>query len=657
MISQGSDNSGNLHEFGGKVDIRLIRVLLIFNNRKNEEYIASMVSHQAFEVTLCSDTSKVPNLIKGTKFDAIICEVNSRSSQLEDLLIWLSGLGRSKPYLIFSIDRRNEDSLCTFIQSGVDDFIFNDSKEEEVFSRLKLMELKLKKDKLLKESLIKLRRDRKRYESLFLESPEAILVLQNRQGKVIGVNRSVRTILGYDGKSLLGKYMSLIFPQIFGKDGYASNGEVISGSTVLQSIPYRRPDGTSISLDVMMSAIPWDSGYALMMLCRDVSSRHTKEDGLILESKKKALECFASGISDEFGDLFTSIEGNLSLMESKSLNDFDLTDAVKSAKLACERAREIVLEVSALRGNRGSKPKVRVLLPQLISNTLNFSLFEFDRIKTVINVESSIYEVEGDEGQLRSAFEALIKNAAESVTRLRKGDGEIVVEVKNLEILPDNEYSIHPGSYVHISFKDNGPGLSREEINRIFDPYYSGKKNGRGFGLSRAAATCRSHGGHISANSQEGYGACFNVFLPSFTSEPRAADVDSNSLRVLVLDDEPHICAIVEKSLRKEGHDVYCTSTGKAAIRAFEKSSDFGKPFDVLILDLDIRGGMGGNETLARIRSIKSNVKAIVTTGYVDDTVLENYLEHGFSGVLTKPFRITKLISTVERLGKTNFSN
>ena len=657
VINQGSDNPGNLHELGGKVDIRLSRVLLIFNNRQNEKYISSMVGGQAFEVTRCSDASKVQNLIKAIKFDAIICEVNSFSSQLDDFLNSLSALGQSKPYLIFSIDRLNGEAVCDIIKNGVDDFIFNDSREEEIFPRLKLMELKLKRDKFLKQSLIKIRRDRKRYESLFLESPEAILVLQNRQGKVIGINRSVKTILGYDGKSLLGKYMSLIFPQIFGKDGYASNGEVISGSTVLQSIPYRRPDGTLISLDIMMSAIPWDSGYALMMLCRDVRSRHVKEDSLILESKKKALESFASGISDEFGDLLTSIEGNLSIMETKSLESLDLNDAVKSAKSACDRAREIVLEVSALRGRGRSKPKIRVSLPQLIRNTFNFSLFEFDRIKATINVKPNIYEVEGDEEKLRSMFEALIKNAAESVSSSRKNDGEIVIEVKSKEILRDNEYSIQPGTYVQVSFTDNGPGLKREDVNRIFDPYYSGEKKGRGFGLSGAAAVCRSHDGYISVNSHEGYGACFDVFLPALTSGPRLTEVDSNSLRVLVLDDEPHICAIVEKSLRMEGHDVYCASTGKAAIRAFEKADDFGRPFDVLILDLDIRGGMGGNETLARIRSMKSNVKAIVTTGYVDDNVLENYLEYGFSGVLTKPFRISKLISTVQRLGNKNSAN
>ena len=201
----------------------------------------------------------------------MICDVPSSSLSLEELLGWVSKLGNSKPYLILSIARNSEINFSKFIHYEIDEFIYNDSKDEEIRLRFKLVEARLKKQDYLTQKFSKLRRDRKRYESLFIESPEAMLVLQNRQGKVIGVNRSVKAVLGYDGKALLGKYMSLIFPQIFGKDGYASNGEVISGSTILQSIPYRKPDGKMTSLDIMMSAIPWDSGYALVMICRDVS--------------------------------------------------------------------------------------------------------------------------------------------------------------------------------------------------------------------------------------------------------------------------------------------------------------------------------------------------------------------------------------------------
>ena len=654
VISKESDSSGNLHNLDDIIDIDLSRIVLFTEDRKYSRHISTLAIQEGFEVTTCSDFASLQNLIKSTKFDALICDVPTSSSTLEDLLGWVSKLGNSKPYLTLNISRDSEINFSKLIHYGIDEFLYNDSEDEEIRSRFKLIESRLKKEDYLTQKFSKLRRDRKRYESLFIESPEAMLVLQNRQGKVIGVNRSVKAVLGYDGKALLGKYMSLIFPEIFGKDGYASNGEVISGSTVLQSIPYRKPDGNMTSLDIMMSAIPWDSGYALVMLCRDVSYRNNKKDDSILDSKKKAIECFAAGISDEFGDLFTSIEGNLNLIGLDQLAGGETDEAIKSAKSACERAREIIHEVSAIRGKAKGTTKRRVLLPKIIRNTLSFSLFEFDKIKPVIDIAPQLFEIDADEGQLRRMFGALIKNAAQNISREDRNAGEIVIEAKNLQIKSDDDLPLSPGNYVHLSFRDNGPGLSLEEKNRVFDPYYSREKKGRGFGLSRAVTICRSHGGHISVDSEEGNGACFDVFLPAALSG-RVLDESqtsrSNALRVLVLDDEPHICAIIERTLRREGHDVYCTATGKAATRAFEKAEEFKRSFDVLILDLDIRGGIGGNETLARIRSIKPNVKAIVTTGYVDDTVLENYLEHGFSGVLTKPFRIEKLISTVERLG------
>ena len=136
--------------------------------------------------------------------------------------------------------------------------------------------------------------------------------------------------------------------------------------------------------------------------------------------------------------------------------------------------------------------------------------------------------------------------------------------------------------------------------------------------------------------------------------QPSGEKSNDSALRVLVLDDEPHICSMVEKALTREGHEVFCVSTGKAALRAYDKAEEFGRSFDVLLFDLDIRGGMRGDETLSQIRSKNPEVKAIVTTGYVDDTVLENYLEHGFCGILTKPFRISHLTSTIERLGHQN---
>ena len=214
VISKESDSSGNLNNFDDIIDIDLARIVLFTNDQKYSRNISTLAIQEGFEVTTCSDFTSLQNLIKSTKFDSLICDVPSSSLSLEELLGWVSKLGNSKPYLILSIARNSEINFSKFIHYEIDEFIYNDSKDEEIRLRFKLIEARLKKHDYLTQKFSKLRRDRKRYESLFIESPEAMLVLQNRQGKVIGVNRSVKAVLGYDGKALLGKYMSLIFKRI-----------------------------------------------------------------------------------------------------------------------------------------------------------------------------------------------------------------------------------------------------------------------------------------------------------------------------------------------------------------------------------------------------------------------------------------------------------
>jgi CheY-like chemotaxis protein/nitrogen-specific signal transduction histidine kinase len=412
-------------------------------------------------------------------------------------------------------------------------------------------------------------------------------------------------------------------------------------------------------LDIMMSAIPWDSGYAVMMLCRDVSWREGEEGNRIKDSKDQALACFAAGISDEFGDLLTSLGGNLSLLESAhSLNEESL-DTIKCAQQACERGREIINEIASIRGGRKAKMKSKLDLPEMIRKAVHFSLFDYDKIRPVFNFEKGLLPVMGDEAQMRQMFNCLVRNAAEVMSDSGLGDGKITIHGSNVVIDEDSQLPLNLGNYVRLTLRDNGPELTDSEINRIFDPYFSRNKSVRGFGLSRAATICRSHDGYIFANFEEGEGACFELYFPAHKKKDSQSGVEKpNELaqRVLVLDDEPHICSVVEKALTREGHEVFCVSTGKAALRAYDKAEEFGRSFDVLLFDLDVRGGMRGDETLSRIREKNPKVKAIVTTGYVDDTVLENYLEHGFCGILTKPFRIAHLTSTIERLGNKNRS-
>ena len=657
VINQESGNREKLaealQETGGIV---IPRLLIVEWDARQRKSLAGVAGELGYHASTCATPEEAKQLIGSTAFTGVVFDSELYQQSMEEFVAWLQSLGRKKPYVIAVVSPDATESLSDLLATGIDDVLLKPLDPTLFRLRLAVMESRVdEREKRIRE-MDKMRRAQGRYENLFLESPDAILVLQNRKGKVIGVNRAVKSVLGYDGKSLLGKYMSLIFPDIFGRDGQATRGDVLSGATILQSVAYRRPDGGSSYLDVMMSTIPWDSGYAVMMVCRDVGRREGSENMRIQDSKDKALECFAGGISGEFGDLLTSLGGNLSLLESAPFLNEEARETIARAQDACERGRELTLEIASLAGGMCATKRKPVNLCPLVEKAVQFALFDFEGVRPLFRIEDSLPPILGDADQLRSVIGAVAKNSGEVITKAATGSGELRVEISQTRMGSDSDLPLRAGLYLHLIFKDNGPGLSEVDMNRIFDPYFSGREGGRGIGLSQAAAVVRSHSGHIEVHSKPGEGACFDIYLPA--DDHNALDPEKEShakpMRVLVLDDEPHICAVLEKALTRAGHDVFCTATGESALHAFEKAEDFGRPFDVLLFDLDIRGGMGGNETLARIRADHPDVRAIVTTGYVNDSVLMNYLEHGFCGVLTKPFRIDHLVATVERLGRGN---
>ncbi len=658
MINQESGNRSKLSESTkGGAEIEVPRLLIVEWDGRQREHLAGLAGELGFEATACSTPAEAKELINATSFTGVIFDAQLYSESLEEFVGWLESLGSNKPYVISIIESEVSGELTDLLRGGVDDLLLKPVNPELLKARLAVMEFRLLEQESRHQEMARLRRAQGRYENLFLDSPDAIIVLKNRQGKVIGVNRAVKSILGYEGKSLLGKYMSLVFPDIFGRDGQASRGDVLSGATVLQAVAYRRPDGGSSYLDIMMSTVPWDRGYAVMMVCRDVGNREGSEGERIQSSKDRALECFAGGVSGEFGDLLTSIGGNLSLLESAPFLNDEARETITRAQHACERGRELTVEIAALAGSSRAPRSEKLDLARLVEKAVQFALFDFEGVRPLFKIQESLPLVVGDDEQIRHLIAVVAKNSGKILAKTGSNSGQLRVEISQISIGSESGFPLQAGLYVHLAFKDNGPGLSETDLRRVFDPYFSRNEEGRGIGLSQAAAIVRSHAGHIQASSKLGEGACFDIYLPAAEDAaqfPEAKQAGVAPMRVLVLDDEPHICAVLEKALTRAGHDVFCAATGELALSAFEKAEDFGRPFDVLLFDLDIRGGMGGNETLARIRADHPEVRAIVTTGYVNDSVLMNYLEHGFCGVLTKPFRIDHLIAAVERLGSGN---
>ena len=208
------------------------------------------------------------------------------------------------------------------------------------------------------------------------------------------------------------------------------------------------------------------------------------------------------------------------------------------------------------------------------------------------------------------------------------------------------------GNYIRIAVADNGSGISKEHLEKIFDPFFTTKKTGSGLGLATSFSIARNHGGHLSVESEVGSGSTFYLYLPASvqTSVPKEdkkeAGKPAGKARILVMDDEQGIREIAGRMLSNIGYkDIEFAEDGAEAIKMYKTAMKAGNPFSVAILDLTIAGGLGGEETIRKLLKIDPGVKAIVSSGYTDDSVMAEYRGYGFRGMAAKPY-------TLEQLGK-----
>ena len=204
------------------------------------------------------------------------------------------------------------------------------------------------------------------------------------------------------------------------------------------------------------------------------------------------------------------------------------------------------------------------------------------------------------------------------------------------------------GDLIEIRIKDTGTGIPEEHLAKIFDPYFTTKEKGSGLGLATSHSIIANHGGAITVSSQLGKGSTFTIYLPASAAQPETARPDPRSEtakkgRILLMDDEPIVRMVARELLKELGHEAAFAEDGDSAIGMYKDAMASGIPFDIVILDLTIRGGMGGAEALKHLLAIDPGVKTVVSSGYSDDSVASSYRAQGFLAYLKKPYDIKEL--------------
>ena len=207
---------------------------------------------------------------------------------------------------------------------------------------------------------------------------------------------------------------------------------------------------------------------------------------------------------------------------------------------------------------------------------------------------------------------------------------------------------LNAGRYVLIIFQDQGDGISQKNMPQIFDPYFTTKSKGSGLGLTISYTTVKRHDGHIAVESEAGKGTTFRIYLPATeevpadTEDQKARPVAGNG-RILVMDDEESLRKVAARMLLELGYEVHCVQDGAEAIQQYDLAKRSGQPFDAVIMDLTIPGGMGGKETIKKLLDIDPQAISVVTSGYSNDPIMSNFKKFGFKGVVAKPYRIEDL--------------
>lgn len=300
--------------------------------------------------------------------------------------------------------------------------------------------------------------------------------------------------------------------------------------------------------------------------------------------------------------------------------------------------------------------RTAVSLPEVVREVTEFAL-RGSKVRCRFTLPPDLWPANVDKGQIGQVVQNIVINAQQAMSN----GGTIDIALSNQEIGQEFAGVLAPGRYLRLDITDGGPGIHAADLGRIFDPYFTTKKQGSGLGLATVHSIVKKHAGHIAVESTLGRGTTFHIWLPAANpgdaTQPVPAQVAASTsaeggggARVLVMDDEEFIRNLASSILRRQRCRVTAVADGAAALHEYKRAREAGQPYDLVILDLTIPGGMGGRQTMEELLKLDPDVKAIVSSGYSNDQVLAQYQAHGFRGMISKPYDVADFADTVERV-------
>ena len=372
------------------------------------------------------------------------------------------------------------------------------------------------------------------------------------------------------------------------------------------------------------------------------------EDELFKAKQIEGLGIVAGGIAHDFNNFLTTVVSNVGVAKIEIGTDHKAYPFLDIAEAAGFQASDLTRQL--LTFAKGGNPSKETASAEILVRSATTFGLHGSNVQTFFSFPTNLPDIDVDCGQVGQVIQNIVINADQAMP----SGGELVIRGETLDTVDALDAE---GPFVNITIEDSGVGMSKDVLSKIFEPYFTTKKSGHGLGLATSFMIIKRHGGLLTAESMVGRGTKFSIYLP--VAKISSARKDSKSIdsaqatkgcRILIVDDIETIRISLKYILKSLGYRTHACDEGASGIHAYKEAQKKGDPFDLVILDLTIPGGMGGQEMLEKIKGFDPDIKAIVSSGYSDDPILSDYTKYGFKGTVPKPYRIDDLRKELERV-------
>ena len=485
--------------------------------------------------------------------------------------------------------------------------------------------------------------------ALFDAIAEGVLVT-DAKGKILHLNPAAARLLNLPVEKALHQPVGDVFHLVNRQSGRPGDDPVDRALSTEEPLPLINEHALAPAAEgAAPTPISWTARAAadrngrpagVVIAFRNPDEMRLTPDELVKANRFESLGLLAGGIAHDFNNLLTTILGGVSI--AKDSRDYS---ALADAEKACLTAKGLTKQLLAF-AKGGAGTQVVVAVQEILDDTVKIAAAG-SVAEVTVEVTEGTEPVLVDRAQILQVFQNLVVNALQAMPPAPH-KARVQLHAANVALAADQIPSLPAGNYIQFEARDNGSGIKPEYLEKIWDPFFTTKKHGTGLGLATVLSIVRKHGGIIGVESTLGVGTTFTIFLPAAdrpveVQARRAAALRFGTGRVLFMDDDPKITALTASMLQSLDYKYDLAKTGEEAITLYQRYLNIGRPYDAVIMDLTVIGGMGGEECFHALKKLDPDVRAIVSSGYDNDDMARKFLDLGFCGYLTKPYRVTDL--------------